>query len=142
MNVMNKEFLEVIEQNRISSSLAIEEKMTTEFLDRIKEGNVVFSYTKNDNMFQVTIFNNLFYVNRQWEEDPNDYAVSIITEDYSVSFKHVSLDYLENQIYNKMKKYGVDEDTLNDYMLMIDDIKYEYGFNEDNDSEEVEEVEE
>jgi len=141
----NKEFLEVMEQTRINSSLAIEEKMSTEFLDRIKEGDVVFSYTKNDNMFQVIIFNNLFPVGNgnRWTADPNDYSVSIITKDYSVAFKHVSLDYLENQVYNKMKEYEADEDILDDYMQMIEDIKYEYGFDEDSDnSEEIEETEE
>ena len=128
----NKEFLEVMEQTKINSSLAIEEKMVVESLDQIKEGTVVFSYTKNDNMFQVIIFNNLIHMGSKWVEDPNDYSVSIITKDYSVAFKHVDLEYLKNQINNKMKEYGADEDILNDYMMMIENIEFEYGLNEDD----------
>ena len=136
----NKEFLEAMEQTKINSSLAIEEKMVVESLDRIKEGTVFFSYTKNDNMFQVTIFNNLIPMGSKWVEDPNDYSVSIITKDYSIIFKHVDLGYLKNQIYNKMKEYGADEDILNDYMMMIENIEFEYGLNEDD--EYIEESEE
>ena len=137
----SNEFLEVMEQTRVNSSLAIEEKMAVEFLDRIKEGDIVFSYTKNDNMFQVTIFNNLVSMGNKWIEDPNDYSVSIITKDYSIAFKHVDLDYLKNQVYNKMKEYGADEDILDDFMLMIENIEFEYGLNEDVE-ESTEEVEE
>lgn len=136
----SNEFLEVMEQTRVNSSLAIEEKMAVEFLDRIKEGDIVFSYTKNDNMFQVTIFNNLVSMGNKWIEDPNDYSVSIITKDYSIAFKHVDLDYLKNQVYNKMKEHGADEDILDDFMLMIENIEFEYGLNEDIE-ESTEEVE-
>lgn len=91
-------------------------------------------------MFQVTIFNNLVSMGNKWIEDPNDYSVSIITKDYSIAFKHVDLDYLKNQVYNKMKEHGADEDILDDFMLMIENIEFEYGLNEDIE-ESTEEVE-
>lgn len=121
----NKEILEVIFNQGIHDSLTIEGKMTADFLDKLKEGNAVFSYTKKDIMFQVSIFNNVNWncSLNDWIVDPDDYSVSIITIDYTVAFKHVNLKYLKNQVYNKMKEAGIEKNILEDYKLMIKNIE-------------------
>lgn len=131
MNVMsekikeNKEILEVIFNQGIQDSLTIEGKMTADFLDKLKEGNAVFTYTKKDDMFQVSIYNNIEWVSavNDYLADPDDYSVSIITKEYTVAFKHVNLKYLKNQVYNKMKEAGIEKNILEDYKLMIKRIE-------------------
>jgi len=119
----NKEILEVIFNQGIQSSLAIESKMTTDFLDSIKEGEAVFTYTKKENIFQVLIYSNVSWINEQWTSDPNDYSVSIITEKYTAAFKHANLKYLKNQVYNMMKEANVEKNILEDYKQMIKNIE-------------------
>lgn len=131
MNVMsekikeNKEILEVIFNQGIQDSLTIEGKMIADFLDKLKEGNAVFTYTKKDDMFQVSIYNNIEWVSavNDYVADPDDYSVSIITKEYTVAFKHVNLKYLKNQVYNKMKEAGIEKNILEDYKLMIKRIE-------------------
>lgn len=131
MNVMNeevkenKEILEVIFNQGICDSLSIESKMSADFLDKLKEGNAVFTYTKKDDMFQVSIYNNVEWISaiNDYLADPDDYSVSIITKEYTVAFKHVNLKYLKNQVYNKMKEANVDKNILDDYKQMIKNIE-------------------
>lgn len=121
----NKEILEVIFNQGIQDSLTIESKMSADFLDKLREGNAVFTYTKKDDMFQVSIYNNVEWVSavNDYIADPDDYSVSIITKEYTVAFKHVNLKYLKNQVYNKMKEANVDKNILEDYKLMIKRIE-------------------
>lgn len=121
----NKEILEVIFNQGIQDSLTIESKMSADFLDKLREGNAVFTYTKKDDMFQVSIYNNVEWVSavNDYVADPDDYSVSIITKEYTVAFKHVNLKYLKNQVYNKMKEANVDKNILEDYKLMIKRIE-------------------
>lgn len=129
MNVMNeekkenKEILEVIFNEGINRSLSFESKMTADFLDSIKEGEAVFTYTKKENIFQVSIYSNVSWINEQWTSDPNDYSVSIITEKYTAAFKHANLKYLKNQVYNMMKEANVEKNILEDYKQMIKNIE-------------------
>lgn len=121
----NKEILEVIFNQGIHDSLTFEGKMTADFLDKLKEGNAVFSCTKKDDMFQVSIYNNIEWVSavNDYVADPDDYSVSIITKEYTAAFKHVNLKYLKNQVYNKMKEAGIEKNILEDYKLMIKQIE-------------------
>lgn len=129
MNVMNeekkenKEILEVIFNEGINRSLSFESKMINVVLDNFTEGEPIFTYTKKDNIFQVCIYSNLEFIDDSWSPNLDDYSVSIITEKYTVAFKHAKLKYLKNQVYNMMKEASVEKEILEDYKQMIKSIE-------------------
>lgn len=122
--MMNYITEEIKEENRVTAISACE-SVFKESVQKITEGNLVFSYKnqdKNSDLIQVTVYMNYEDTYYSLGIDSDDFSVLLSTMDYTVVLPHVPASYLQIELLEKLKECNIPDDILNTYTCMIKKI--------------------